>query len=107
MEADGGLGEDVELAADEGGIEGSARIECAEDGLVFGVDIDHLGFTEIGIVEGEDADYVAVGVVFGLYLSIYDQELEFFFYDQEPEYFFTTRNQRTGVILNVEFWILN
>ncbi len=62
---------------------------------------------EIGIVEGEDADYVVVGVVFGLYLSIYDQELEFFFYDQEPEYFFTTRNQRTGVILNVEFWILN
>lgn len=66
-EADGGLGEDVEVAADEGSVEGSTCIECAEDGLVFGVDIDHLGVTEIGIVEGEDADYVAVGVVFGLH----------------------------------------
>lgn len=64
------MGEDVEVAADEGGVEGSACIEYAEDGLVFGVDIDHLGVTEIGIVDGEDADYVAVGVVFGLHSGI-------------------------------------
>lgn len=63
------MGEDVEVVADEGGVKGSACIECAEDGLVFGIDIDHLGFTEIGIVEGEDADYIAVGVVFGLHLN--------------------------------------
>lgn len=67
MEADSGLGEDVEVAADEGGIEWSACIECTEDGLVFGINIDHLGFTEIGIVESKDADYVAIGVIFCLH----------------------------------------
>lgn len=78
MEAYGGLGEDVEVAADEGCVEGSACIECAEDGLVFGVDIDHLGFTEICIVKGEDADYVAVGVVFGLhFVSLWKDETDF------------------------------
>ena len=59
-EADGGFGEDVEVAADEGGVEGFGGVEYAENCLFVHVDVDHAGFVEVGFVHVQDADDVAV-----------------------------------------------